>query len=157
MSIKRDKNGYKIFDLPDGGQLLWAEEDRVLFSRPAEFCTPLTMDPDDEFDELLRAAEFAIIERNKAIQELRDYKAKRGENLGEMLDARAEADRLRKELEEEHAYRKSLVKTMFEVDEILRWQGPNGWVPARNKIMGWLDSNKDSGYLGQEGEGKQNE
>ncbi|SEB28041.1 hypothetical protein [Paenibacillus sp. 276b] len=100
MSIKRDVNGYKVFDLPDGGQLLWSEEDRVLFSRPADYCTPLTMDSDDEFDELLKAAEFAIYERNQAIQELRDYKAKRGENIGEMLDARAEADQLLKELEE---------------------------------------------------------
>lgn len=39
-------------------------------------------------------------ERDRAIQELQDYKAKRGENLGEMLDARAEADRLREKLEE---------------------------------------------------------
>lgn len=64
-----------------------------------------------------------------------------------------ENERLRKELEESHAYRKSIVQTMFEVDEILRWHGPSGWAPARSKIMGWLEASKDSGHLGQEGEG----
>ncbi|MDN8593150.1 hypothetical protein Q0V21_30955 [Paenibacillus sp. 11B] len=42
----------------------------------------------------------AEMDRDKAIQELRDYKSKRGENLCEMLDAQAEANRLRLELEE---------------------------------------------------------
>ena len=93
-------------------------------------------------------------ERDQAIQELRDYKAKRGENLGEMLDARAEADRLRKELEKAR--------------RILGWYGDN-----RNYVQvlglggdptgGYFCSpmvltdrgERARAYLGQEGEGEQ--
>ncbi|NUU73999.1 hypothetical protein [Paenibacillus xylanilyticus] len=74
MSIKRDVNGYKIFDLPSGGQLLWAEEDLVLFARPNESCTPLTTEFDDHYDEIMEAWEHAVVERDRLLQENKRYK-----------------------------------------------------------------------------------
>ncbi|OZQ62815.1 MULTISPECIES: hypothetical protein [Paenibacillus] len=56
-------------------------------------------------------------DRDKAIQELRDYKSKRGENLSEMLDAQAEANRLRLELEE--AKKALLRKSTIELERTL--------------------------------------
>lgn len=51
--IKRDQYGYKIYPLPDGSEVLWAEEDRVLFHRSSPESMPLTIDPDGVFEDLL--------------------------------------------------------------------------------------------------------
>ncbi|WP_128102804.1 hypothetical protein [Paenibacillus sp. DCT19] len=72
MSIKRDVNGYKVFDLPNGEHLLWAEEDRVMFVRSSENGTPLTMDPDNEFEDMLVAMEYASVERDRLRKELEE-------------------------------------------------------------------------------------
>lgn len=70
MSIKRDVNGYMIIDIPAGGQLLWAGEDRVLFARPNEDCTPLTTDPNDHFEDVLEALEHSLNEQDRLRKQL---------------------------------------------------------------------------------------
>ncbi|MCZ1265391.1 hypothetical protein [Paenibacillus tundrae] len=177
MSIKRDVNGYMIIDIPAGGQLLWAGEDRVLFARPNEDCTPLTTDPNDHFEDVLEALEHSLNEqerlagrmeqshrdavharvkqeeaeeeRDRAIQELRDYKAKRGENLGEMLDARAEVDRLRKKLQDSQVKCDSLMHVVKEVSELLTWKYRNREVAREDAvkvIYSWLKDNKPAAF-----------
>lgn len=72
MSIKRDINGYKVFDLRSGAQLLWAEEDNVLFYRMGEAGLTLTTDIDAEFDAIMEAWEHVIVERDRLRKALTD-------------------------------------------------------------------------------------
>lgn len=128
MSIKRDVNGYKVFDLRGGVQLLWAEEDNVLFSRMQGSEMAITTDIDAEFDGIMEAWEHVVVER----------------------------DQLRKELEEKDHQRKTLLRTMQEVHYDLRtrrFHGAGASVDtAIDLIDKWLAENKP---LGQEGEGNQ--
>lgn len=90
----------------------------------------ITTDGDEIIDDVLALLNQTKSERDKAIRDLSDYKSKRGENLGEMLDARAEADRLRLELEAaREAYRN--LRTPRSIDEwdedygdVLWWDFP---------------------------------
>lgn len=84
MNIKWE-NGYKVFDLPNGGQLLWAEEDRVLFSRPGETGIALTTDPDTEFDGMIEALEQAVVERDQLRKDLEEAKQALDEPRRELL------------------------------------------------------------------------
>lgn len=97
----------------------------------------ITTDGDEIIDDVLALLNQTKSERDKAIRDLSDYKSKRGENLGEMLDARAEADRLRLELEAaREAYRN--LRTPRSIDEwdedygdVLWWDFP----PFRASIL----------------------
>lgn len=87
---------------------------------------------------------FDVVEqRDQAIQDLRDYKSKRGENIGEMLDARAELDRLRVELGKEKEHCTKAIRLLVQVTDILsigRTQDRAG--AALKVIYHWLHENK---------------
>ncbi|MGG1639887.1 hypothetical protein ACIFQM_01055 [Paenibacillus sp. NRS-1782] len=71
--IKRDQNGYKIYPLPDGSEVLWAEEDRVLFRRSNPESMPLTIYPDGVFEDLFALVDSLqqqMAERDRTIAQL---------------------------------------------------------------------------------------
>ncbi|MCW3793825.1 hypothetical protein OM416_19725 [Paenibacillus sp. LS1] len=117
MSIKRDVNGYKVFELPNGEQLLWAEEDRVMFVRLSENGTPLTIDPDNEFEDMLVALEYASIERDRLHDE--NQSLRRSLTSEAVKDAKynTEIMRLRKEIEEKEGFLKGRQHTINRLKE----------------------------------------
>lgn len=70
--------------------------------------------------------------------------------MDELENSYMENDQLRKELEEAHAYRKSLVRLMREVTDILNLKGKSySQDLALERIYRWLNENKP---VKQEGE-----
>ncbi|KOS02987.1 hypothetical protein AM598_09220 [Paenibacillus polymyxa] len=51
--IKRDQYGYKIYPLLDGSEVLFAEEDKVLFHRDSPEDTAFITDPETVYEDLL--------------------------------------------------------------------------------------------------------
>ncbi|WP_145333318.1 hypothetical protein [Paenibacillus xylanexedens] len=74
--------------------------------------------------------------------------------MDELEEAQNEVERLRKEIEEVHTYRKSMVKLMRDVTDILSMSNPASPDVALERIYRWLEENKP---VGQEGEGNQDE
>lgn len=88
-------------------------------------------------------------ERDKAIRDLSDYKSKRGENLGEMLDARAEADRLELELKKEAERCTKVMRLLVHVTDILSMaKTPDRAGAALKVIYEWLHNNKPESQEG---------
>ncbi|WP_336078546.1 hypothetical protein [Paenibacillus sp. 203] len=73
--IKRDQYGYKIYPLLDGSEVLWAEEERVLFHRASPESMPLTTDADGVFEDLLALVDSLqqqLAERDRTIAKLHE-------------------------------------------------------------------------------------
>jgi chromosome segregation ATPase len=128
--IKRDQNGYKIYPLPDGSEVLWAEEDRVLFHRSSPESMPLTTDPDGVFEDLLalvdslkhrikvRESQLSyrkrmatirdekLVEKDAAITELHEYNRRYAADVDHLREELAEKDRtiamLEQRMEQSH-------------------------------------------------------
>lgn len=74
--MKTDENGYKIYPLLDGSEVLWAEEERVLFHRTSPEAIPLTIDADSVLDDLLEVIEKQdreLIEARRVASVIGDY------------------------------------------------------------------------------------
>ncbi|MGN7308634.1 hypothetical protein ACTHQ2_22070 [Bacillus subtilis] len=85
---------------------------------------------------------YSIDEHSDLVAEWTEYERKNTENT--------ELERLRKKLQEVHTYRKSMVKLMKDVTDILSMSNPASQDVALERIYRWLEENKP---VGQEGEG----
>ncbi|MDT9720462.1 hypothetical protein QVE09_16200 [Paenibacillus sp. ClWae2A] len=109
----------------------------------------ITTDGDEIIDDVLVLLDQTKSERDQAIRDLRDYKSKRGENIGEMLDARAEADRLRLELEREKEHCTKAIRLLVQVTDILSMgRTPDRTGAALKVIYQWLHDNKPESQEG---------
>lgn len=143
--MRTDNNGYKIYPLLDGSELLYAAEDKVLYHRLSPEGMPLTVDPNSVFEDLLRVIE-SKTNLEQGLQEyivvLRDSISTIQSSLAEtekLVDtpklnllqqrdneriaknkALSEARRLRKELEEAKAENEALLK-----DKVELWDCPS--------------------------------
>lgn len=129
----------RVYKLLNGSELLVSEE--VMGVRIPPDGMPITVDGDYVIDDVLKLVDVG----NEAAREL-EYAKKQA---GIWND---EAVRLRKELEEVHTYRKSMVKLMRDVTDILSMSNPASPDVALERIYRWLEENKP---VGQEGEGNQ--
>lgn len=68
--------GYEIYKLPDGSELMFSREDRVLFHRTTATSMPLTIDPESVFDDVLGSLRQAqneieqVVEDNKRLRDV---------------------------------------------------------------------------------------
>lgn len=103
----------------------------------------ITTDGDEIIDDVLALLDQTKSERDQAIQDFREYKSKRGENIGEMLDAQVEANRLELELKNEAERCTRVMRLLVQVTDILSMaKTPDRAGAALKVIYQWLHDNK---------------
>ncbi|MGP0580254.1 hypothetical protein ACTP13_25095 [Paenibacillus peoriae] len=98
--IKRDQYGYKIYPLLDGSEVLWAEEERVLFHRASPESMPLTTDADGVFEDLLALVDSLQQQVTQYHTLISESNAEFNNLLSNLKATAAKRDKFRKALEE---------------------------------------------------------